>query len=89
MPRDPEVRDYDPRRALFGSGDDGLGEVRAVERTAARLLRPGGLVAVEHADEQGNAVYWLFSEGNGWRDARLRQDLTGRDRFVTAKFGLE
>ncbi|WP_459802211.1 peptide chain release factor N(5)-glutamine methyltransferase [Herbidospora sp. RD11066] len=89
VPRDPEVRDYDPRRALFGSGDDGLGEVRAVEATARRLLRPGGLVAVEHADEQGNAVYWLFPEGNGWRDARLRQDLTGRDRFVTAKFGLE
>lgn len=89
VPRDPEVRDYDPRRALYGSGDDGLGEVRAVEATARRLLRPGGLVAVEHADEQGNAVYWLFPERNGWRDARLRQDLTGRDRFVTAKFGLE
>ncbi|GLX98223.1 peptide chain release factor N(5)-glutamine methyltransferase [Herbidospora sp. NEAU-GS84] len=89
VPRDPEVRDYDPRRALYGSGDDGLGEVRAVEATARRLLRPGGLVAVEHADEQGNAVYWLFPESNGWRDARLRQDLTGRDRFVTAKFGLE
>ncbi|TKK90140.1 peptide chain release factor N(5)-glutamine methyltransferase [Herbidospora galbida] len=89
VPRDPEVRDYDPRRALYGSGDDGLGEVRAVEATARRLLRPGGLVAVEHADEQGNAVYWLFPEGNGWRDARLRQDLTGRDRFVTAKYGLE
>lgn len=89
VPRDPEVRDYDPSRALYGSGRDGLDEVRAVERTARRLLRPGGLAAVEHADEQGNAVYWLFSEDNGWRDVRLRQDLTGRDRFVTAKFGQE
>ncbi|GAA4563360.1 peptide chain release factor N(5)-glutamine methyltransferase [Planotetraspora kaengkrachanensis] len=85
VPRDPEVRDYDPSRALYGSGDDGLDEVRAVERTARRLLRPGGFVAVEHADEQGNSVYWLFSEDNGWRDVRLRQDLTGRDRFVTAR----
>jgi release factor glutamine methyltransferase len=87
IPRDPEVRDYDPSRALFGSGDDGLDEIRAVERTARRLLRPGGLVAVEHADEQGTAVYWLFPEAHGWRDVRNRQDLTGRDRFVTARFG--
>jgi release factor glutamine methyltransferase len=85
IPRDPEVRDYDPSRALYGSGDDGLDEVRAVERTARRLLRPGGFVAVEHADQQGNAVYWLFSEERGWRDVRLRQDLTGRDRYVTAR----
>ncbi|GAA4595653.1 peptide chain release factor N(5)-glutamine methyltransferase [Planotetraspora phitsanulokensis] len=85
IPRDPEVRDYDPSRALYGSGDDGLDEVRAVERTARRLLRPGGFVAVEHADEQGNSVYWLFPEDKGWRDVRLRQDLTGRDRYVTAR----
>ncbi|MFC0863020.1 peptide chain release factor N(5)-glutamine methyltransferase [Sphaerimonospora cavernae] len=85
VPRDPEVRDYDPTRALYGSGEDGLDEVRAVERTARRLLRPGGFVAVEHADQQGNSVYWLFPEKNGWRDVRLRQDLTGRDRFVTAR----
>ncbi|GII56404.1 release factor glutamine methyltransferase [Planotetraspora thailandica] len=85
IPRDPEVRDYDPSRALYGSGDDGLDEVRAVERTARRLLRPGGFMAVEHADEQGNSVYWLFPEDKGWRDVRLRQDLTGRDRFVTAR----
>ncbi|MEV5408303.1 peptide chain release factor N(5)-glutamine methyltransferase [Thermopolyspora sp. NPDC052614] len=87
IPRDPEVRDFDPARALYGSGEDGLGEVRAVERTARRLLRPGGLVAVEHADEQGTAVYWLFPEEYGWRDVRNHQDLTGRDRFVTARFG--
>lgn len=87
IPRDPEVRDYDPAPALYGSGEDGLGEVRAVERTARRLLRPGGLVAVEHADEQGTAVYWLFPEEYGWREVRNHQDLTGRDRFVTARFG--
>jgi release factor glutamine methyltransferase len=89
VPRDPEVRDYDPARALFGSDRDGLGEVRAVERTARRLLRPGGLVAVEHADEQGQQVFLLFSEEYGWRDMRNHQDLTRRDRFVTARFGQE
>lgn len=89
IPRDPEVRDYDPVRALFGSGSDGLGEVRAVERTARRLLRPGGLVAVEHADEQGQQVFLVFQEEYGWRDVRNHQDLTRRDRFVTGRFGQE
>ncbi|MCW2882956.1 MAG: modification methylase,HemK family [Sphaerisporangium sp.] len=89
VPRDPEVRDYDPSRALYGSGEDGLDEVRAVERTARRLLRPGGLVAVEHADQQGSAVYLVFSEERGWRDARTHADLANRDRFVTARFGQE
>lgn len=89
VPRDPEVRDYDPSRALYGSGEDGLDEVRAVERTARRLLRPGGLIAVEHADQQGSAVYLAFSEEHGWRDARNNADLANRDRFVTARFGQE
>ncbi|MDF5752538.1 peptide chain release factor N(5)-glutamine methyltransferase [Spongiactinospora sp. TRM90649] len=89
IPRHPEVRDYDPARALYGSGNDGLDQVRAVERTARRLLRPGGFVAVEHADVQGSAVYLIFAEENGWRDVRVQQDLTRRDRFVTARFGQE
>jgi release factor glutamine methyltransferase len=55
IPREPEVRDHEPRMALYG-GDDGLDVVRGVLRTAAILLRPGGLVVVEHADVQGSAA---------------------------------
>ncbi|MBW8483917.1 peptide chain release factor N(5)-glutamine methyltransferase [Actinomadura parmotrematis] len=87
VPRD--VRDHDPAAALWGGGDDGLDAVRAVERTARRLLRPGGYVAVEHSDLQGNGVYWIFAEENGWRDVRNRRDLTDRDRFVTARLGTD
>ena len=79
----PEVGEYDPAAALWG-GSDGLDAVRVIERTAGRLLRPGGLVAVEHGAPQGAAVYWVFSEEQGWRETRNHQDLAGRDRFVTA-----
>lgn len=79
----PEVGEYDPATALWG-GTDGLDAVRAVEATARRLLRPGGLVAVEHGAQQGPAVYWTFAEESGWRDTRNHADLAGRDRFVTA-----
>lgn len=57
----PEARDHDPDMALF-SGEDGLDVIRGIERTAHRLLRPGGLVVVEHADTQGGQVPWIFSE---------------------------
>jgi release factor glutamine methyltransferase len=79
----PEVGEYDPATALWG-GADGLDAVRAVERTARRLLRGGGLVAVEHGAQQGPAVYWVFAEESGWRLTRNHTDLAGRDRFVSA-----
>ncbi len=80
----PEVGEYDPPAALWG-GPDGLDVIRKLERTAARLLRPGGLVAVEHGCPQGAAVYWTFPENRGWRDTRNHKDLARRDRFVTAR----
>jgi release factor glutamine methyltransferase len=53
IPIDPEVRDFDPPSALFGGGEDGLDVPRAVVAAAVRLLRPGGLFVMEHADVQG------------------------------------
>src|ERR1700753_2282733 len=79
----PEVGEYDPPAALW-SGQDGLDSIRTVERVARRLLRPGGLLAVEHGAPQGAAVYWVFPEETGWRDTRNHKDLARRDRFVTA-----
>ncbi len=79
----PEVGEYDPATALWG-GADGLDAIRVIERTARRLLRSGGLVAVEHGAPQGSAVYWVFAEERGWRRTRNHADLAGRDRFVSA-----
>lgn len=52
VPREIEVRDHEPYPALYG-GPDGLDVVRALARTAALLLRPGGQLVIEHADVQG------------------------------------
>lgn len=81
----PEVRDHDPAAALWGGGRDGLDLVRAIERTAARLLRPGGVVAVEHADAQGRSAPAVFAGAGRWTEVADHPDLTGRDRFVTAR----
>jgi release factor glutamine methyltransferase len=79
----PEVGEYDPATALW-AGQDGLDSIRVIERVARRLLRSGGLVAVEHGAPQGAEVYWVFTEEQGWRRTTNHADLAGRDRFVTA-----
>ena len=79
-----EARDYDPELALF-SGEDGLDMIRALERTAHRLLRPGRWLAVEHSDQQGGSVQRIFLEELGWVEAGDHRDLTGRPRFFTAR----
>jgi release factor glutamine methyltransferase len=81
-----EVRDHDPALALW-SGTDGLDAIRVVERTAWRLLKPGGFVVVEHADAQGEQAPAVFRENPGWTEVADHDDLAGRDRFVTARKG--
>lgn len=80
-----EARDHDPALALW-SGDDGLDVIRAIERAAWRLLKPGGVVGVEHADVQGQSAPAVFSQSvHPWRDVRDNADLAGRPRFTTAQ----
>ncbi|WP_299033588.1 peptide chain release factor N(5)-glutamine methyltransferase [uncultured Pseudokineococcus sp.] len=83
VPVDPEVRDHDPHVALFGGGDDGLAVPRAVLARAAALLRPGGVVLVEHAEVQQPALLAALA-GPAWTGAEGAADLTGRPRRVRA-----
>lgn len=83
-PVDPEVRDHDPPVALYGLGPDGLAVPRAFIVLAARLLRPGGRMVMEHADVQGAASVGAVSAGDSWLDVEDHLDLAGRPRYVTA-----
>ena len=79
----PEVRDHDPVLALF-SGRDGLDAIRVVVAEAARLLRPAGLLCVEHADVQGESAQQVLIQHGAFAAVRDHSDLSGRPRFVTA-----
>lgn len=85
--RDPEVRDHDPALALYG-GEDGLDVIRGAIGTAALLLQPGGLVVIEHSDEQGDeaeeGVPALLASDGRWRDVVDHRDLARKPRFTTA-----
>jgi release factor glutamine methyltransferase len=82
IPRDPEVRLFDPEHALY-SGADGLDAVRALIATAHRLLRPGGTLVIEHGELQAEAIAALVRAG-GFTAVASHRDLLGRDRATTA-----
>lgn len=79
----PEVAGHDPRHAVFG-GPDGMAVLGPIVELAARWLRPGGLVAVEHDDSTSAQTVELFAAAGVFDDVRARRDLAGRPRFVTA-----
>ncbi|PZS16664.1 MAG: peptide chain release factor N(5)-glutamine methyltransferase [Pseudonocardiales bacterium] len=78
----PEVR-ADPDDSVFG-GPDGLDLMPAVAARAAQLLRPGGVVAIEHDDTHGESMPRLLTHLGCWRDVRAHRDLAGVPRYVTA-----
>lgn len=80
----PEVGRYDPGLAVF-SGSDGLDTIRHVVTCAARLLRPGGALAIEHDDTQGESVPALLSARRVLTGVEDHPDLAGRPRYATAR----
>jgi len=82
IPRDDEVRLYDPAAALYG-GADGLDVVRVISRVGLRLARPGGMIVLEHGEWQGADVRGIL-EADGWLGSATHRDLTTRDRATTA-----
>ena len=79
-----EVAEHDPVEALDG-GPDGLVFYRALASSVGVWLRPGGHVAVEIGDEQGQDVEDIFA-ASGLEDIRVIRDYADRDRVVTARF---
>jgi release factor glutamine methyltransferase len=85
VPLDPEVRDHDPELALYGGSDDGLRTPLAVARRAAALLKPGGVLVMEHADSQGQTLPAALRRTGEWTDVADHDDLAGRPRATTAR----
>lgn len=83
-PVPPEVADHDPAEAVFG-GADGLDVIRPVIALAARLLRSGGHVGIEHDDVHGSAVPDLLAADGRFTEVTAHPDLAGRPRFATAR----
>lgn len=70
---------FEPISALV-SGVDGLDAIRRLITDAARCLKPGGLLLIEHGSEQGAAVQMLLDK-SGFKKRDQLKDLAGHDRI--------
>jgi release factor glutamine methyltransferase len=79
LPRD--VVEHEPAVALFG-GRDGMDAPRAFIAAASRLLKAGGLLAIEHNEKQGTLIAGELA--SDFEEIQLHQDLVGRPRWTSA-----
>lgn len=78
----PNVLNHEPKVAIFG-GETGL-EIPAIFINAAtRLLKPDGLLVIEHAEEHGEAIAEILSVD--FDQIELHYDLNQRPRFTSAR----
>lgn len=80
---EPEVRDYEPRMALDGSGD-GLAFYRRLAAESPSHLKPGGRLYLEIGWDQGESVEALLRE-NGFEDIEVVRDDAGNCRVVRGR----
>jgi len=88
IPREPEVKDFEPGMALFG-GPDGLNVVREVLNISDSFLKSRGFIGIEHADVQGSSVEetgvpYLIKQTNSYSKIEDRRDLNGVSRYTVA-----
>jgi release factor glutamine methyltransferase len=80
---DPAVRDWEPAAALV-SGASGLDATDALLDDGRRVLRPGGLIALE-VDCSRAAEAARRASALAWADVAIHTDLFGRERYLLAR----
>ena len=83
MPTQPEAS-ADPHVALYGGSPDGTEIPARIARRALTLLRPGGVLLMEHSPTQEEAMAEIASQ-LGMTDIATLPDLAGRRRFLSAR----
>ena len=79
------VVDFEPHMALFG-GEDGLDFYRSIAKNYASALKPGGYLAFEIGDTQGDDVCRILAE-NGYTILERTRDFNNRERAILAQYG--
>ena len=79
------VKDYEPHMALYG-GEDGLDFYRAIAKNYSPALKPGGYLAFEFGEGQGDDVCRILAE-NGYTILERTRDYNDRERAVLAQYG--
>jgi len=79
----PQELNFEPAQALFGGPANGMSAPVIFIEAAARLLKAGGLLAIEHNELQGPLI--ASELARDFENIALHHDLTDRPRFTTAR----
>jgi release factor glutamine methyltransferase len=77
------VIENEPKEALFGGGADGLEIPRRFIQAASSLLKPGGLLIMEHHESQSLLLEAELSKD--YSEINLNRDLNNRPRWISAR----
>jgi release factor glutamine methyltransferase len=80
----PEIRDYEPRSALYG-GSDGLACYRDLLKDVHRLLDDDRFLLLEIGSDQSNAIIDIIQKTKHYSEITIVKDLSGSDRVISAK----
>lgn len=78
------VKDYEPRIALF-AGEDGLDIYRRIIEKSDQFLKPEAALMLEIGYAQGPTVRELIEKTNAFAEIKVEKDVHNNDRIVTAK----
>ncbi len=81
---DRNVKDYEPKVALF-AGTDGLDIYRRIIEKADCFLKPDAALMLEIGFTQGQAVKELLEQTGAFAEIKIEKDLHNNDRIATAK----
>lgn len=79
------VKDFEPHLALYG-GEDGLDFYRSIAENYRRALKPGGYLAFEFGEDQGDDICAILKE-NGFTILERTKDYNDTERAVLAQYG--
>jgi release factor glutamine methyltransferase len=78
-----EIEGYEPEEAIRGGKVDGMLVPKILIEAAARLLKPDGILIIEHHENQTQLIRQALIED--FLSPQTHADFTGRDRFTSAR----
>ena len=75
----------EPRLALYGFDEDGLGIIRRIIADSGKFLEKGGYIALECDYRQCSTLAKLL-ETEGYSGVNIKKDLAGKDRVIYGKY---
>ncbi|MBN1974906.1 MAG: peptide chain release factor N(5)-glutamine methyltransferase [Sedimentisphaerales bacterium] len=80
---DKNVKDYEPRLALF-AGEDGLDIYKRIIEKVDMFLKPDAALMLEIGYAQGQAVHKLLELSGVFTEIKIEKDFHNNDRIVSA-----